>query len=218
MNQDPTPSPTHYSDPWFQCVCVCVCVALFCWPDIGESNGPGSFLKSGDLGLPDFWVGVNFFFGGKIVAGVIDPPPPPRNFEGMGMGSGIHGEWQTQWQNTQRFPDHSQMPFSEWQREWPSLLRSSCLSFLWGRIPFNPLDSADGTVLLCPEGLADLFFPTPMTKPPRGPPPPPPPPFTSKRHDFEILAPKIALKFKYMALTRQQMALNSNSTDKIQVK
>jgi len=25
----------------------------------------------------------------------IDPPPPSRNFEGMGMGMGIHGEWQT---------------------------------------------------------------------------------------------------------------------------
>ena len=37
----------------FVLLCVCVCVALFCWPDIGESNGPGSFLKSGDLGLPD---------------------------------------------------------------------------------------------------------------------------------------------------------------------
>jgi len=24
-----------------------------------------------------------------------DPPPPQGNWEGMGMGMGIHGEWQT---------------------------------------------------------------------------------------------------------------------------
>ena len=35
------------------------------------------------------------FFGGKIVTAVIDPPTPPRNWEGMGMGMGIDGEWQT---------------------------------------------------------------------------------------------------------------------------
>jgi len=29
------------------------------------------------------------------VTGVIDPPLPPRNWEGMGIGMGINGEWQT---------------------------------------------------------------------------------------------------------------------------
>jgi len=30
-----------------------------------------------------------------MVIGVIGPSPPQRNFEGMGMGMGIHREWQT---------------------------------------------------------------------------------------------------------------------------
>jgi len=40
------------------------------------------------------WVGVCLFCGGKIVIGMMTTPPP-MNFEGMGMGMEIHGEWQT---------------------------------------------------------------------------------------------------------------------------
>ena len=52
-------------------------------------------------------------------------------------------------------------------------------------------------------------------------PPPPLPSSPLERHDFEILAPNIKIsapKFKYLVPKNQNVALNSNITDKIQLK
>jgi hypothetical protein len=70
------------------------------------------------------------------------------------------------------------------------------------------------------EGCLEYFFPTPMPEPPQAPPPPSPLSSPCKRHDFDILAPKIKIlapKFKYLVPKSQNVALNSNDTDRIQI-
>jgi len=72
------------------------------------------------------------------------------------------------------------------------------------------------------QGVSGIFFPDTDAKTSRRcPDPPTHPQFTLKRHDFGILAPKIKIsapKFKYLVPKSQNVALNSNMTDKIQIK
>jgi len=105
----------HPFPPSLQWPLISVCVALFCWPDIGESlRSRGHSLNQGSWGGRSLW--VEFFFWEN--RGEWLTTPPPRNFEGMGMGMGILGEWQTRNDSLTIRECH----FPDWQREWPSLV------------------------------------------------------------------------------------------------
>ena len=74
---------------------------------------------------------ADYFFSGKSWLEWLILPPS-KEIWGNGNGNGNSREMA----NTHLFPDHSLMPFPEWQREWPSLDFPSLLQSFAGLIWF----------------------------------------------------------------------------------